>query len=115
MNRIIIFAFLVMGLSSCYYDNGEDLYPVDPGSCQTENLTYDNQIGTLINLTCSTRGCHYTGNQPPALTNYAEVIANLDRIEVRALQERSMPPAGPISQCQHNQLKQWIADGAPEN
>lgn len=106
---------LAFFMSSCYYDNGEDLYPVDPNDCNTDSLTYDNQIKVLINVTCATRGCHYTGSQAPALTNYQEVLANLDRIEARALQERTMPPSGPLSTCKHNQLTQWIADGAPEN
>jgi hypothetical protein len=115
MKRLLFFTVMAIAMNSCYYDNGDDLYPVDPNDCQTDSLTYDNQIGVLINLTCSTRGCHYTGVQPPALTNYQEVIANLDRIEVRALQERTMPPSGPLSQCEHTQLTQWIANGAPQN
>lgn len=115
MKKILLLGAVIFGLSSCYYDNEEDLYPMDPSDCVTENLTYDDQIGVLINLNCANRGCHYTGVQAPALTNYDEVKANLERIQVRALEERTMPPSGPLSTCDHNQLTQWIADGAPEN
>lgn len=104
-----------MSLGSCYYDNQEDLYPIDPNDCKTDSLTYNNYVGDLINLTCSTSGCHSAGGQPPALTNYQEVFSNLGRIEVRALQEKTMPPSGPMNQCNQSQLTQWIADGAPEN
>lgn len=115
MNKIFILGLLVFGLSSCYYDNEEDLYPIDPSDCETAGLTYDNEIKVLINSNCSTRGCHYTGSQEPTLTNYQEVKDNLDRISKQALEERTMPPSGPLATCEHNQLTQWIADGAPEN
>ncbi|MFT4752610.1 MAG: hypothetical protein ACI85Q_000142 [Salibacteraceae bacterium] len=114
MKKIFVLATLAFAMSSCYYDNQEDLYPIDSDDCKTDSLTYDGEIGVLINLTCSTRGCHYS-TQAPSLINYQEVIDNLDRIQVRALQERTMPPSGPMPECDHKKLTQWIADGAPEN
>ncbi len=115
MNKFLILGAMVFGLCSCYYDNQEDLYPFDNSDCETTNLTYDDQIKVLINLNCSNRGCHYSGVQAPALTNYQEVKDNLESIQKQALVERTMPPNGPLATCEHNQLTQWIADGAPEN
>jgi hypothetical protein len=109
-----IWSVFLMGfifLSACTYDKGEDMVPVD---CETDSLTYNGQIGVLINANCATSGCHNQGGQPPALTNYSNVKANLNRIEVRALIEKTMPPSGPLSSCNQSQLSTWIANGSPE-
>lgn len=113
MNKLILLGLITFGLSSCYYDNGEELYPST--NCDTENLTYTNQIAPIILNNCSASGCHSSGGQPPLLTTYSEVSANLDRIRVRALVEKTMPTSGPLSSCAQEQLNQWIANGAPEN
>ena len=115
MKKIFFLAVLALGMESCYYDNEEELYPSDPNSCNTDSLTYDNQIGSLINTNCSVSGCHAAGGESPTLTTYQEVKSNIDRIEIRALIEKTMPPTGPLPQCELSQLTQWIADGAPEN
>lgn len=101
-------------LSSCYYDNREELYPVDPTACNTTSLTYDVEIKPIFSSSCAVSGCHVAGSQLPTLETYSQVFANLDRIEARALIEKSMPPSGPLGQCSSDQLIQWIADGAPE-
>ena len=114
MRKLIAFVVVVLSVSSCYYDNREELYPVNPYDCNTTNLTYDVDIQPIFINSCSVSGCHVTGAELPVLETYAQVKANLTRIEVRALIEKSMPPAGPLSTCDQKMLAQWIADGAPE-
>lgn len=113
--KILLFfaSISILVWSSCAYDNGEDLYP--NRTCETDSLTYDNQIGPLINNSCATTGCHAAGGLPPRLTNYAEVLNNLGRIEQRAVIDKTMPPSGPLGTCQLSQLSEWINQGAPEN
>jgi len=115
MNKIWVLGFLVMGLSSCYYDNGEDLYPTDPDDCKTDSLTYNSDTKAIFTNSCAVSGCHVAGAQSPSLETYSDVKANLSGIEQRALVQKDMPPAGPLSSCDQKKLEQWIADGAPEN
>ena len=117
MKLLVRVTFIALGLmvSSCYYDNKEELYPVDPNTCKTTNLSYDVDIKPIFSKNCSVSGCHAAGAQLPVLETYAQVMASLNRIEVRVLVEKSMPPAGPLSSCDQKMLAQWIADGAPEN
>ena len=100
--------------TSCYYDNREELYPVDPNACMTDDLTYTNGIKIIIDKSCATVGCHSARAPYLPLTTYNEVINKLDRIEVRVLQEQTMPPVMMLSSCDQKKIAQWIADGAPE-
>lgn len=115
MNKVLLLGVLVFIVSSCYYDNGEDLYPTDPNDCKTDSLTYNDDIKVLINNNCAVSGCHVAGAQTPSLTTYSEVNANLNGIQQRAIVQGDMPPAGPLSSCDKKRLEQWIADGAPES
>ncbi len=101
-------------MQSCYYDVEEELYP-DLGTCNTEALTYENGIKPLIDNNCATSGCHLPGQQPPALSTFQEVSGSISRLNVRAVEDKTMPPSGPLSNCSIDQLRVWIAAGAPEN
>lgn len=114
MRKIIALSCLVIGLSSCYYDNKEELYPTDPTQCETVSQTYDANIKAIINQSCAVSGCHVAGAQTPMLTTYTEVKNNIVRIEQRALVTKDMPTAGPLGSCDQSKLTQWIADGYPE-
>ncbi len=110
----LTFVLLPLFLSSCYYDNREELYPLDPNACNTTDLTYDVDIQPIFSNNCAVSGCHVAGAKLPELETYSQVFSKIDRITERALIEKSMPPTGQIDQCSQSQLTQWIADGAPE-
>lgn len=114
MKKVLLLGVVAFALSSCYYDNKEDLYPEDPNACKTEELTYDGDTKAIFSQSCATTGCHISGGEDPALETYSQVAQNIDKIEKRALIEKTMPPAGPLSSCSQSQLTQWIADGYPE-
>lgn len=107
----------VLGLSSCYYDNKEELYPFEGQNCETANLTYTTNIKVLVDKSCAVSGCHVSGAQTPVLETYTQVKAIIDngKFEQRVLVQKDMPTSGPLSDCEQSQLTQWIADGAPEN
>lgn len=115
MSRVIVFCVSILFLSSCYYDNREELYPVDPNACVTDNLVYNGQMDVIFNTSCALSGCHVAGVQLLDLSTYEGVNANLERIKVRAVIEKTMPQAGPLSTCDQDKISQWIADGALEN
>ncbi len=115
MKKILLLGIIALGVSSCYYDNKEELYPEDPNACETTGLTYDKDIKAIFVNGCAVSGCHVAGDQSPALETYDEVKNNISRIETRALVEKTMPTSGPLASCTQSQLTQWIADGYPEN
>jgi PBP1b-binding outer membrane lipoprotein LpoB len=103
--------------SSCYYDNKEELYPNTFGgtsTCDTTNQKYSTGINTLINNNCATAGCHVTGATSPDLSSYQKVKDNITRVKVRAIDQKTMPAAGPLSVCDINKLTAWINAGMPQ-
>ncbi len=114
IKKTLIIATLIMTASGCYYDNLEELYPIQ--DCNTTNLTYDNGIKTLIDKSCATAGCHVAGTGRVMLTTYPEVKVIVDdgRLEDRVLIKKNMPPGIPLSECEMNQLQSWLNAGAPE-
>lgn len=115
INGISIIIFSTLFISSCYYDNEEELYPGEE-ICNTDSLNYNSNIAQIINTNCAKSNCH-GGPQSPSLTGFQNVLGNIDRIKVRAIEDRTMPPLSeqPLSECEINQLEAWINSGAPEN
>jgi len=64
-------------------------------ACGDENYTYDDNVASIINENCT--ACHTIGGTFPSLTTYAEVEANITRVKVRAITEKTMPPSGALS------------------
>ena len=106
---------LFLSISSCYYDNEEELYPT-PTVCNSDSMTYDLHIAPIINAKCAIPGCH-NGSQSPNLLGYENVNGRLDRILNRAVVNKSMPPSSktPLTDCEIKQIESWINNGAPQN
>lgn len=54
-NYLVIISLIVLGMTSCYYDNEEELYP-NPIECDTTNVTYSASITPIMSNNCN--GCH---------------------------------------------------------
>lgn len=113
-NGVLILLALVF-VTSCYFDKEEELYPNN--ACDTQNVTFSTQISAAINNKCATAGCHVAGGIAPNLTTFTGISANIDRIRIRAIEQRTMPPASSpkLTDCEHTQIKTWITNGAPNN
>ncbi len=117
---LILIAFLSM--EGCYYDNEEDLYPIDPNSiCDTVDVSYSVTVKAILEANCVS--CH-TGNFPSGnqlLDNYQSVadIANTGKLYgVISHQDRftAMPPSQvKINACDIDKIKSWIDAGARDN
>lgn len=117
---VTLFAFL--SFEGCYYDNEEDLYPIDPGLiCDTVNVSYQNTVKAILETNCV--GCH-TGSFPNGnqlLDNYQSVadIANTGKLFGVINHEngfKSMPPnVNKINDCDIDKIKSWIDAGAKNN
>jgi mono/diheme cytochrome c family protein len=115
----IIFPILVLmvTISSCTYNNEEELYGL---ACKTENVRYSVEIKNILNASCL--GCH-AGNASAGagikLDYYAEVKKYVDFnlfLESMTRENNSMPKGAPrLSSCKIDQIRSWIENGAPNN
>ena len=105
-----------LGLTGCYYDNEEELYP---GTfCDTANVTWSGTIEPIIQTRCAIPGCHVPGGTGTGdLLTYADVkeIADNGLLRLTVLVDQSMPQTGPLGDCEQQQINIWLNDGAPEN
>ncbi len=117
---ILISVFTAFTVSSCYYDNYQELYP-QQGSCDTTNVTFSNDVWPVINGTCT--GCH-SGSAPSgnvSLSNYSEIAAAagngslMGTIRHEAGYSPMPKGGGKLTDCEIKKLEIWIANGTPDN
>jgi hypothetical protein len=105
-----------LALSSCYYDNEEDLY-LGGSKCDTTNVTYSATIAPIFSGYCNS--CH-SGSSPNAnivTDNYTSVNANIDRI-IAAINHTgpvNMPPDGSLTTCDLAKMNIWFREGHLDN
>ncbi|MDN5201379.1 hypothetical protein QQ008_08400 [Fulvivirgaceae bacterium BMA10] len=111
---IIGLVLIVIG-QSCYYDNEEELYPDD--NCDTSNVTFSGTVNPIIQTNCAITGCHVPGTGRVVLQTpqQIKVIVDDGRLEQRAVQDKDMPPTGPLNNCEITQIQTWLNAGAPNN
>ena len=106
-------AILVLGLTGCYYDVEQELYPST--SCDLSVTTYSAVIEPIISTNCAVPACHVAGGTSPDLSTYAGVSANISAVQQRAVVDKTMPPSGALSSCDQAKLQTWIDNGANNN
>lgn len=103
-------AFLACGCSFYHEKN-----PGDPSTITVANVSYARLYNELFVPRCSL--CH--GNQIAGAgintLSYDNVIANLSKIEDRALNRKSMPPDSPLTPYELTLLSTWIQAGTPQH
>ena len=104
---------------SCTYDNREDL--VKETVCETNNVTFSQTIQPLLTNRCG--ACH-SGNSPESgvlLIGYSQIIkyVNDGRLLGVISHANGFPPmpfnSAKLPECDINQVKAWIENGAPNN
>lgn len=86
--------------------------------CDNSDITFSGRIQPLISLNCaSSPACHGSGSGQGDFTTYAGVKAKVDNgtFENRVLIQKTMPPAGALSDCDLTALRGWLDAGAPNN
>ena len=114
--QIVGLAFLAgFFLSSCYYDNEEELYPTE--TCDLTEITFNQDIKPIIENNCALSGCHVPGTGRVDYTRFQglQIAVNDGRIKQRAVVQRSMPPGGPLNGCEIKKIEKWLANGALNN
>ena len=139
MNKIklLIIAGSICCITSCYYDNEDDLRPnvtvpavkdttTNANTCDTTvTISYLGNIVPILNLNCGSANasCHSTGNMASgvALDNYADVNSSaMDGSLLGTILHQSgsnpMPKGGGmLDNCSINKIKSWINHGALNN
>lgn len=90
------------------------------GDCDTVNVSFSNHILPTIQTYC--QGCHTYPNASAGiiLSDYSTIseIANsgqLYGVTHGTVGYALMPPSGSLMQCELDQIRIWIQDGAPNN
>ena len=111
-----LFLLSILALSSCYYDNEEELYP-NGANCDVTNLDYQANIKPIFETNCAISGCHVAGTGRKNLSTDQGIqdIVNDGRLEERVLIRKDMPPSQPLSSCEIAYLKAWLNSGASAN
>ncbi len=114
--KLFLCAVVLSLLSSCYYDNEEDLYPKE--DVNNKEVTYSKNIEPIINNNCATSGCHVPGgNGQGLLVTYDQVraIALNGKLKNRVIDRMDMPSSQPLPAREMDMILTWINQGAPNN
>ncbi|MEY3350926.1 MAG: hypothetical protein RIQ50_1037 [Bacteroidota bacterium] len=118
---ISLIALVMAGLSSCYYDKADLIYP-QPTTCDTATVTYTGTIAPIMNASCN--ACHGGAAAAGAgikLDTYAGVKPWVDngRLLNSLLhngQASPMPKGGSkLDACTINKVGAWIRKGSLNN
>ncbi len=121
----LVFALGILGLSSCYVDKEETLYPKTKSNCDTANVTYNGSVKPLISQYCL--ACHNTSNNASlggnlnldGYINLSNAIKN-ERPILKSIQHAAdvsaMPKNSPkLSDCNIAIIQKWINAGMLNN
>lgn len=117
VNSLILLSLIVTGLSGCYYDNEEELYP-QPIECDTINVTYSQTIAPIMSSSCDF--CHASsapsGNVITDNYDDLKTIADDGRLWGSVNHESGyspMPKDRPkLNDCDLKKIKVWLDNGS---
>lgn len=125
ISRVIlasVFGALSVFMSSCYYDNQEELYPAagNTAQCDTSNVTFSAQVSGILNNNCLL--CHGTGSTTGIeLNKYNVVKAYADNGKLLGVINQApgfkpMPQGGnKLAVCDIAIITAWVNAGAINN
>lgn len=121
---ILLFTMLI---SSCYYDNKDDLYEykiVDGIGvpCEFTTVSYANDVAPILEVQCN-GACHNSVDRQGniVLDTYNKVIPYVNDGSLMGSINHTggfapMPPSSQkIPSCEIEKLQAWVNDGAPNN
>ena len=121
MNKIAFASALavVLGISGCYYDVEEEIYPeID---CDTQSATYSGMVQPILSNNCLV--CHSAAVNTAGITleGYSNLKTYVDNGRfLGAIKHQpgfsSMPQGAPqLPDCDILKIEAWVLDGAPNN
>jgi hypothetical protein len=120
-NSTSIYFFIMLSLfvSGCYYDNEEELYPVN--TCNTIEMSYNTDVLPILQDNCYT--CHDQASNLGGVTleGYANLINYVENGKLLGVIKHEqgfpeMPLGNPqLAQCQIDKIEAWVNQGSPNN
>ncbi|MDZ7742967.1 MAG: hypothetical protein U5Q03_14845 [Bacteroidota bacterium] len=118
LKLLLIFLMGSVLMTSCYYDNEEELYPTAQ-ACDTTAVSFSGDILGMADQYCQT--CH-SGSTPSGnlnLETYEQISAAAEKMYERISKPMGdpqlMPPGQKLDDCTIKKLKIWIEEGKPNN
>jgi hypothetical protein len=119
---LLVIAVITIGVTSCYKDNADDMYPtVNNSTCDTTNVTFSAVIKPIIDAKCATAGCHIgTAATGYDFTSWAgvEAVAMHDKLlpAINHTGPNPMPEGqAKLDDCTIAKITKWVNDGAKNN
>lgn len=116
--NILAILFLLIGfglMNGCSKDQGAAPTPTPDPEVSTDNVTYENFVGALLQNKCS--ACHSAGGEGASqwtFAGYGSVKANGEQINEAVLVTGVMPKVGSLSPQEKALLKAWFERNMPE-
>lgn len=117
---MLIVMIAITTLHSCYYDNADELFPVQGGGCDTSGtITYKTHIQPILIGYCgSENSCHNiasNSNRNICLADYNSVASIDSTIFIKSIEHTSDYPmpknGGKLNPCRIDLIKKWLRTG----
>ncbi|MEL7146883.1 MAG: hypothetical protein AAFO69_10975, partial [Bacteroidota bacterium] len=99
---------------------GEYTIIVRSGECEATRsvevrpeITLSGTIMPIVSSNCAVSGCHANAVSP-RLNTAQDIISAAGKVQARTM-AKTMPPSGPLSDQQIEQIKCWVEEGALNN
>jgi hypothetical protein len=116
---ILLMTLLFLGVSGCYNDKEELLYPQNStADCTTIDSKFSTAVNSIFQNKCSTgSGCHGAGSFYAEFLTYSSIFNKKTEISKRVFIDQNMPTAGSpqLTTNEKAVLKCWLDAGAPNN
>ena len=112
MKKLVISSIAVSILIvSCSKGDDGDNSPTPPANCSGTPGPLFTAVKGLIQANC--QSCHNNSiaNGGMNWTVDCNIVANKDRIKVRAVEQGTMPPTGALPQSEKDKITAWINAG----
>jgi len=117
-----------ISIIACTNESKENITPDNSGNgCDTTNITYTNYVKSVMDVSCSTAGCHdastksgdidlsnYTAVKGIALTTEHNTSLLLGVINHQNNFKAMPQNTTKLSDCTINKITAWVNAGAPE-
>jgi len=123
MKKVMFISALFVGLVlvSCSKDEEEVEEPTPMNSCDTESMSFQNDILPIFNSNCN--GCHNADANSGGVTldNFTDVksIVSAGRLLGAINRDDGFSPmpqnAAKLADCNIDKIDAWVSDGAPDN
>lgn len=90
---------------------------IDNVNCSKVSSEYSADIRPIIDANCLSSGCHNAGSVNGDFTNYAglKAVADKGKLQDRVINQKNMPPSGPLPLEDLKKIKCWINSGTLNN